>query len=456
MAGLEQVKIALKPDSEDALAMLAKDLGGASVLTAYAPIEPARDMQIQGTKPTPLGWKVFIEQPVTEVYQALDATVLRTVALLVAGLLFSVLAAVWLARSMARPISVLQEGAQRIGAGDLETQIQMKTGDELESLADQFNRMTAQLRESYAGLERKVEQRTAELQETLEQQTATSEILKAISSSTTDTQPVFEAIVQSGLNLFPNAAVAVVLPDGDQVRLAAIANLDAERRAAWTSRFPFRLSREYMHALAILDRRVIDIADAAAYTEGPLLPGIRNFLGSGARAVTIMPMLRGDAAIGAISVVRDLPGPLTDKQMALLRTFADQAVIAIENVRLFNETKESLERQTATADVLRVISGSPTNVQPVFETILEKAIRLCDAHLDGLFLAHADEWSMVSYRGDSTAVQIAFHGMRSRPNTGLGRMTDKRAPIHIHDLLGDSATASPDPLRVATIEKPGG
>src|SRR5260221_350445 len=105
MAGLEQVKIALKPDSEDALAMLAKDLGGASVLTAYAPIEPARDMQIQGTKPTPLGWKVFIEQPVTEVYQALDATVLRTVALLVAGLLFSVLAAVWLARSMGRAIA---------------------------------------------------------------------------------------------------------------------------------------------------------------------------------------------------------------------------------------------------------------------------------------------------------------------------------------------------------------
>jgi signal transduction histidine kinase len=455
MAGLEQVKIALKPDSEDALAMLAKDLGGASVLTAYAPIEPARDMQIQGTKPTPLGWKVFIEQPVTEVYQALDATVLRTVALLVAGLLFSVLAAVWLARSMARPISVLQEGAQRIGAGDLDTQIQMKTGDELESLANQFNRMTAQLRESYAGLERKVEQRTAELQETLEQQTATSEILKAISSSTTDTQPVFEAIVQSGLNLFPNAAVAVVLPDGDQVRLAAIANFDAERRAAWTSRFPFRLSREYMHALAILDRRVIDIADAAAYTEGPLLPGIRNFLGSGARAVTIMPMLRGDAAIGAISVVRDLPGPLTDKQMALLRTFADQAVIAIENVRLFNETKESLERQTATADVLRVISGSPTNVQPVFETILEKAIRLCDAHLGGLFLAHGDEWSMVSYRGDNPEVQSAFQGMRAGPNTGLGRMTDKRAPIHIHDLLGDSATASRDPLRVATIEKLG-
>src|SRR5258705_8302423 len=179
-------------------------------------------MQIQGTKPTPLGWKVFIEQPVTEVYQALDATVLRTVALLVAGLLFSALAAIWLARSMARPISVLQEGAQRIGAGDLDTQIQMKTGDELESLADQFNRMTAQLRESYAGLERKVEERTVELKQALEFQGASGEILASISSSIANTQPVFDAIVKSGLNLFPNPAVTVVLPDGDQLHFDAI------------------------------------------------------------------------------------------------------------------------------------------------------------------------------------------------------------------------------------------
>src|SRR6266404_5368303 len=150
-------------------------------------------MQIQGTKPTPLGWKVFIERLVDLGHRLLDATVLRTVALLVAGLLFSVLAAVWLARSMARPISVLQEGAQRIGAGDLETQIQMKTGDELESLADQFNRMTAQLRESYAGLERKVEERTAELTQTLDQQTAISEVLRVISSTPSDVKPVLDS-----------------------------------------------------------------------------------------------------------------------------------------------------------------------------------------------------------------------------------------------------------------------
>src|SRR5207237_10836411 len=124
------------------------------------------------------------------------------IALLVAGVLFAALAAMWLARNMARPINVLQEGAQRIGAGDLESQISIKTGDELESLADQFNHMTAQLRESYAGLERKVEVRTAELKQALDFQQASGEILSSISSSISDTQPVFDAICESLLRLF--------------------------------------------------------------------------------------------------------------------------------------------------------------------------------------------------------------------------------------------------------------
>src|SRR5207237_9177316 len=142
----------------------------------------------------PIGWKVFVQQPSSEVFQALDATILRTVALIVAGLLFSALAAMWLARSMARPISVLQEGAQRIGAGDLDSQIEVKTGDELESLADQFNSMTAQLREYYAGLERKVDERTAELKQALEFQSASGEILASLSNSIADAQPVFHSI----------------------------------------------------------------------------------------------------------------------------------------------------------------------------------------------------------------------------------------------------------------------
>jgi GAF domain-containing protein/anti-sigma regulatory factor (Ser/Thr protein kinase) len=232
------------------------------------------------------------------------------------------------------------------------------------------------------------------LREALEQQTATAEILRVISSTPTDVQPVFDAIVQSGLKLFPDAAVVVCLPDGGHMRLAAAATANEADAAALRSRFPIPLTREYMNSVAVLDRRVIDLPDATINADPSLAPGVANFLATGLRAITIMPMVRGDAAIGTISVVRRTPGPLTDKQIALLRTFADQAVIAIENARLFNETKEALERQTATAEILRVIASSPSDVQPVLEAIVRSASQLfspCNASIfmrDGNLLQH--------------------------------------------------------------------
>src|SRR5262249_46664037 len=120
----------------------------------------------------------------------------------------------------------------------------------------------------------------------------TAEILRVISSSLTDAQPVFDAIVHSGRKLFPDATIAIALPDGEQVRAVAIAELDPQRVAAWKDRFPNPLSRDYMHGTAILDRRVIDIPDAEAYGVGPLALGVNNFLKSRYRAITIMPMVR--------------------------------------------------------------------------------------------------------------------------------------------------------------------
>jgi two-component system, NtrC family, sensor kinase len=196
-------------------------------------------------------------------------------------------------------------------------------------------------------------QRTDDLTETLEQQTATSEVLQVISSSLTDTQPVFDAIVHSGLKLFPDAAIAIALPYGDQVRAAAIAERDPGRVDAWKGRFPNPLSREHMHGTAILDRRIVDVPDAEAHTAGPFVTGVKNFLASGYRAITIMPMIRGDAAIGAMSVARLTPGPLSATQIELLRTFADQAVIAIENVRLFEEVKARTAELSESLEDLR-------------------------------------------------------------------------------------------------------
>jgi len=236
-----------------------------------------------------------------------------------------------------------------------------------------------------------------ETKESLERQTATGEILKVIASSPSDAQPVFDTIVQSGLKLFPDAAIGVALPEGGVVRAAAVGTTDPAMSAAWKARFPFPLKREYMHGLAILDRRMVDIPDAEAQQEGRLAPGITNFLASGYRAITIMPMMKSGEAIGAISVLRLKPGALSDKQLELLRTFADQAVIAIENVRLFKELEartealsKSVGQLTALGEVGQAVS-STLDLEMVLKTIATRAVQLTG--LDGASIYEYDEAS---------------------------------------------------------------
>ncbi len=220
-------------------------------------------------------------------------------------------------------------------------------------------------------LKQKDEERTLELGEALEQQTATAEILSVISRAPTDTQPVFDAIVQSGLRVFSGLGVAIAIVDGEQLRVVAAAGITSS--AAATGVVMPRAATSAT-GTAIVERVVVNIRD----TEAPGVPAYARDNGRalGFRAIAAAPMLREAEAIGAIVLLQEKPGGLSDKQLALLKTFADQAVIAIQNVRLFNETKEALERQTATAEILKVISGSPTDDQPVFDAITESAARL--------------------------------------------------------------------------------
>src|SRR5687768_4600749 len=203
LSELPQVKAALAaaPEAEWKEIPEARDSSGERVLSAYSVVAPTK-------------WRVFVEEPRAAVFAPLYDAILRTILLLLAGVVISVLASVFLARRMVNPVRVLQQGADRIGSGDLDSQIEVRTGDELEDLAGRFNTMTSQLRESYADLEKKVEDRTAALRETLNQQTATSKVLQVISGSTTDARPVFETIVSAAKELGSSSDVRLLLLEG--------------------------------------------------------------------------------------------------------------------------------------------------------------------------------------------------------------------------------------------------
>ena len=289
-------------------------------------------------------------------------------------------------------------------------------------------------------------QRTDDLSESLEQQTATSEVLNVISSSLSNAQPVFDAIVQSGMRLFPDAAVFVALPENGMIKAAAMAEKDQARAEGWKRRFPFPLSHDYMHGVAILNRAVVDISDVRK-APPELAVGAKNFLKSGYLAVTIVPMMRGDAAIGALSVVRLTPGPLSNKQLAVLKNFAAQAVIAIENTRLLSELRqrtddltESLEQQTATSDVLKVISSSPAELEPVFSAVLENATRICGANFGVLFLSDGDGFRTgAMHNAPATLAEVRRREplYRPPPNTAVGRMARTKRAVHVADILAD-------------------
>ena len=427
MSRLTQVRGARAGSATEAV-QEADDIGGHKVLTAYAPVHP-------------LGWFVFVETPVEEAYAPLYRSILRTGYVLLGALALAFIAGMFLAGRMVVPIQALRAGAARIGSGDLGQRIMIKSGDEVEALANQFNDMAGKLQESYADLEKKVEQRTAELSESLEQQTATADVLKVISQSAFDLRAVLQTLIESAAR-FCVADKAHIIREKDGTFYTAETYGYSREFMGYIKNIPIKAERGSAAGRALLEGRVIHITDVKADSEYAFVEARR--LGN-YRTILCVPMLREGVPIGLLGLTRSEVQPFTDKQIELVTIFADQAAIAIENARLLNELRESLEQQTAISKVLEVISSSSGNLEPVFQSMLENAVRICDAKFGTLFRFDGNKFHLAA-RVNTPAALAEFQKQRGPfrppPGNNLDRMMQTKQVIHTADDAANPVAAA--------------
>jgi GAF domain-containing protein len=287
-----------------------------------------------------------------------------------------------------------------------------------------------------------VHQRTEDLSEALQQQTATGEVLKVIASSPTDVNPALQAIVESACTFCNAYDAGVLLKIGDNLHFSAHCG------PIRTGQQPRPINRDWVVGRSVVDKAPVQVSDFQAPEAAEFPEGQRQSREQGHRCTLSVPLLREGEAIGAIALRRLEPAAFSDKQIALLQTFADQAVIAIGNVRLFEEVQaktrdltESLQQQTATADVLRVISASPGELAPVFQAMLENAVRLCEAKFAMLFLLEDGQFRAVRMWNIPPAFSefLAIHPIRIDPKVPLGRVVATKRPVQVPDVVEDQS-----------------
>jgi signal transduction histidine kinase/putative methionine-R-sulfoxide reductase with GAF domain len=438
LSGLPQIRAArAAPTAPDGVTETSGLQGGRAV-TSYAAIEP-------------LGWLVFAEQPLAEAFAPLQGAIVLSSIFFVVGLGLSVLASVVLARRMVNPIRELQEGAARIGAGALAHRIDVKTGDELEALGEEFNRTAAKLEESYASLEQKVEERTrelaeanAELSEALEQQTATSEVLKVISRSTFELQPVLVTLIENATRLCGATRGHVFRFDGEVLRFAASYGATAEF-VRWLEHNPIVLGSGSVAGRAAWERRTVHVRDVLVEPgyERLDLQSLQDY-----RTVLAVPMLREGALLGVITILKSKVEPFNRRSIELVTTFADQAVIAIENVRLLLELRtrtgelaRSVEELQALGEVSRAVSSS-LDLETVLNTVVARAAQLSAAQGGVIYeynepLQEFHHAVRGSHNLDSDLAEVLDSAPLRLGEGVAGRAAAFRAPVQVADILDE-------------------
>jgi GAF domain-containing protein len=309
---------------------------------------------------------------------------------------------------------------------------------------------------SIADLQEQLDTRTRERDEALEQQAATAEVLKVISSSTGKLEPVFQKILENSITICEAKFGMFWLTEGHSFRCVALhgtspAFTELRRREPIFHPNPTLLTPLGRIARSKQLEQVADCRAEQAYIEGE--PGFVALVDlAGARTILVVPILRDDELVGAFNIFRQEVRPFTDKQIELVTNFADQAVIAIENTRLLSELRESLQRQTATADVLKAISSSPGDLEPVFDALLINAIQVCEAKFGFMYLGSGMDMKIMAHKCDIPAYLDFATKTRFTPETIVGRVVGTKQVVQVVDISDTQRYRDREPLAVAAVE----
>ena len=321
-------------------------------------------------------------------------------------------------------------GARLVGTIGVYRQEVRPFNDRQIELLSNFARQAVIAIENARPVRRGTGEDTATLTESLQQQTATSEVLKVISSSPGELEPVFKSMLENAVSICDAKFGNLFLIDGDGAHWEAGVGTPPRLAEYFTQTRSFRPTPGSHLDRVMRTKKVSHSADDAAEA----VVGAAARLG-GARSCVCVPMVKDEALVGAIFIYRTEVRPFTDRQIDLVKNFAAQAVIAIENTRLLNELRESLQQQTATADVLKVISGSPGELEPVFQAMLENATRICEAKFGTLYISEGDGFRAAAMHNAPPAYAEARAGIvHPPPYTGLWRVAKTKQVVQIADV----------------------
>ena len=409
------------------------DFDGSAVLTAHASVPR-------------VNWIVFVRSPLSEALAPVFASLEQTAMLLGLGVLLALVAGSWLARRMTVPIQRLQLGAERLGSGDLAQRIDIRTGDEIETLADRFNGMASRLQDSYSELEGKVETRTADLAQSLVQQTAFANGLRVISRSAFDLKTVLNTLIASAQDLCRASQGVIYLLDGDVLRATAHSGV-SPAFVEFITEHPIRPGRATFVGRTALTCDVVHLPDVLDdpeyyYFNAPKLGDFRSALG--------VPLMRERVLVGVLAFSRPEPRAFVQREIDLVKTFADQAVIAIENARLFEKLEArtlalsvALQQQTATADVLKVISRSAFDINSVLTTLITSASRLCDATRGAIFVRDGARFRIKAHLGTCPDAEKSLQDnpVEEGQKSFAGRVARQAAVVNMADILDEPECA---------------